>query len=103
PASRGGQVVAQVSPYLKSHEKGSLEIEASYAITNLQDLIASLDTYFNETPPASVNTDGLFKTLADYMANATIEQELTVKLKTTRTIANAVRDIYAKDAWVMGS
>ena len=102
PASVAGPVLAQVSPYLKSPEKGSLEIEASYAITNLQDLIASLDTYFNETPPASVNTDGLFKTLADYMANATIEQELTVKLKTTRTIANAVLDIDAKEAGVKG-
>ena len=49
-----------------------------------------------------MNTDGLFKTLADYMANAKIEQELTVKLKTTRTIANAVLDIDAKEAGVKG-
>jgi hypothetical protein len=28
-------------------KSGSLEIEASYAVTNLQDLLASLDTYFN--------------------------------------------------------
>ena len=43
-----------------------------------------------------------WKTLADYMANAKIEQELTVKLKTTRTIANAVLDIDAKEAGVKG-
>jgi len=49
-----------------------------------------------------VNTDGLFKTLADYMANAKIEQELTVKLNTTRTIAKAVTDIDAKEAGIKG-
>jgi len=102
PASVAGKVLAQVTPYLKSPKTGSLEIEASYAITNLQDLISSLDSYFNETPPENVNTDGLFKTLADYMANAKIEQELTVKLNTTRTIAKAVTDIDAKEAGVKG-
>jgi hypothetical protein len=102
PASVAGTVLAQVTPYLKSPKTGSLEIEATYAITNLQDLISSLDSYFNETPPENVNTDGLFKTLADYMANAKIEQELTVKLNTTRTIAKAVTDIDAKEAGIKG-
>jgi hypothetical protein len=95
-------VLAQVTPYLRSPKSGSLEIEASYAVTNLQDLLSSLDTYFNETPPEKVDTNGLFKTLADYMANAKIEQELTVKLKTTRTIAKGVADIDAKEAGVTG-
>ncbi len=102
PASVAGTVLAQATPYLKSPKTGSLEIEATYAITNLQDLISSLDTYFNETPPENVNTDGLFKTLADYMATAKIEQELTVKLNTTRTIAKGVLDIDAKEAGVKG-
>jgi hypothetical protein len=102
PASVAGTVLAQVTPYLKSPKTGSLEIEATYAITNLEDLISSLDSYFNETPPENVNTDGLFKTLADYIANAKIEQELTVKLNTTRTIAKAVTDIDAKEAGIKG-
>jgi hypothetical protein len=102
PASVAGTVLAQVTPYLKSPKTGSLEIEATYAITNLEELISSLDSYFNETPPENVNTDGLFKTLADYMANAKIEQELTVKLNTTRTIAKAVTDIDAKEAGIKG-
>jgi hypothetical protein len=102
PASVAGTVLAQVSPYFKSPKTGSLEVEASYAVTNLQDLIASLDSYFNETPPEKVNTDGLFKTVADYMASAKIEQELTVKLNTTRTIAKGVLDIDAKEAGVKG-
>jgi hypothetical protein len=102
PASVAAPVLAQVTPYLRSPKSGSLEIEASYAVTNLQDLLSSLDTYFNETPPEKVDTNGLFKTLADYMANAKIEQELTVKLKTTRTIAKGVADIDAKEAGVTG-
>jgi len=102
PASVAGTVLAQLTPYFKSPKTGSLEIEATYAVTNLEDLISSLDSYFNETPPEKVNTDGLFKTLADYMANAKIEQELTVKLNTTRTIAKAVTDIDAKEAGIKG-
>src|SRR6266851_3772387 len=102
PSSVAGTVLAQLTPYFKSPKTGSLEIEATYAITNLQDLISSLDAYFNETPPENVNTDGLFKTLADYMANAKIEQELTVKLNTTRPIAKALTDIDAKEAGIKG-
>jgi hypothetical protein len=102
PESVAGTVLAQVTPYLKSPKAASLEVEASYAVTNLEDLIASLDVYFNQTLPENVNTDGLFKTLADYMANAKIEQELTVKLNTTRTIAKGVLDIDAKEAGVTG-
>src|SRR5712691_2812450 len=39
-----------------------------------------LTRYLLQSDPAEkVDTNGLFRTLADYMANAKIEQELTVK------------------------
>jgi hypothetical protein len=103
PASVAGTVLAQVTPYLKSPKSGSLEVEATYAITNLQDLITSLDAYLNETPPENVNTDGLFKTITDYMASAKIEEELTVTLKTTHTIAKGSLEIDAKEAGAKAS
>jgi hypothetical protein len=46
--------------------------------------------------------DGLFKTITDYLATAEVKQVLTVKLKTTRTIAKGVADIDAKEAGVTG-
>jgi hypothetical protein len=102
PGSVAGSVLAQLTPYLKSPKSGSLEIEASYSIDNLDKLVTSLDLYLNQKPVENVTLDGLFKTLTDYMATAEVKQALTVKLKTTRTIAKGVADIDAKEAGVKG-
>jgi hypothetical protein len=87
PTSVAGQIVQTITPYVNVGAKGSLEVEASYEVQDVQNLILALDTYFNETPASAVNTDGLFKIVNDYLASAQIKEELKVKLNTERSIA----------------
>lgn len=97
PPSVAGPVLASVQPYLSSPQTAGLEVEAAYSVEDLDELIKSLDAYFND-PKADVTTDGLVNLVSDYMAKAKIKMELKVKLKTTRVLASAKVGIDAKEA-----
>ena len=98
PAAVAGPVLEKLMFYRRAGQKGGLEVEASYQVTNLDQLVAALDSYFNDTPIPRVNSEGLFNVVSNYMATAKTEEELTVKYSTSETLAKVAVGIDAKEA-----
>jgi hypothetical protein len=96
PSSVARPILASVQPYLNASEPTGLEVEAEYAVEDLDQLLKKLDKYFND--PNSVSTEGLADLISEYMSTAKIKMELKVKMKTTRTLATAKVGIDAKEA-----
>jgi len=98
PASVAQPVLEKVMAYRNAGQKGSLEVKASYEVTNLDELIVALDSYFNDTPLADVNTEGLFNVVNTYLAKAKTAQELTVEYSTSESLAKVGVGVEAKEA-----
>ena len=97
PTNVAQPLLEKITAYRQAGQKGSLEVEAKYEVTNLDELIVALDSYFNDTPVSSVNTEGLFNVVNDYLAKAKTEQELTVKYSTSESLAKVAVGVDAKE------